>query len=371
MRLTLLIPELLWPEPGDQHALGNLALPGFEWLAARAACRRQPALPFETALARCFGLAAPAFGPLRLFGEDGGEAAIDGHWLCADPVHLRFHHERIVLADSGAFELSEDEARAFVCALNAEFADIGQLHVATARRWYLRLNPDGSAYEGACRHVAPPLSVVAGRRLDNQAADHDATLTRWLNEAQIFLHGHPLNARREEAGLPPVNSLWLWGGGRLTRPRPDPRLGRFTAVWSDHPLAIGLARAGGAPVHPLPEGFAGLGKLASPGSVSLVVLDSLLSPVIYEDGEAWRQAWLDLEARWFSPLRGQLGRTVEALDIVAPTLYGELRYSLLGRDRWKFWRRAQSLAALARQLSAQPGAQQSTQPSAQFSESQP
>ena len=347
VRLTLLVPELLWPEPGDQRTLGNLPLPGFAWLAGRAACRRQPAVPFETALAHRFGLADPALGALRLLGEDGGEAAVDGYWLCADPVHLRFHHERIVLADSGAFELAEDEAQAFAAALNAEFADIGQLHVATARRWYLRLNPAGSVFAGACRHVAAPLSAVAGRRVDNQLADHDATLTRWLNAVQMFLHGHPLNARREEAGLPPVNSLWLWGGGSLTRP-PG---GQFTAVWSEHPLAIGLARASGTPVYPLPEGFAGLAKLASPGSASLVVLDSLLAPVIYEDGEAWRLAWQKLEADWFAPLRRQFGRTVSALEIAAPTLYGDLQWSLRGRDRWQFWRRARSLAALAGQFS--------------------
>ena len=359
MRLTLLIPELLWPESGDRHALGDLPLPGFAWLAARAVCWRQPAVAFETALAHRFGLTNPAFGALRLLGEDDGEAAVDGVWLCADPVHLRFHHEHLVLADSGAFALSEDEARAFVCALNAEFADIGEIHVATARRWYLRLNPAGSAFAGACRHVAPPLSAVAGRRVDNRPVDHDATLIRWLNEVQIFLHGHPLNARREAVGQPPVNSLWLWGGGRLTRPRPGPQSGHFTAVWSDHPLAAGLARAGGIPAHPLPPGgFAGLAKLASPGSVSLIVLDSLLAPVIYEDSEAWRQAWQTLEAEWFAPLRRRLGRTVQALEIAAPTLYGNLQWSLHSRDRWKFWRRnatpGQTLAALASQFSESP-----------------
>ncbi len=347
MRLTLLIPELLWPEPGDRQTLGNLPPPGFAWLAARAAWRRLPAQSFESALAAHFDLAAPAFGALRLLGEDAGEAAVDGHWLCADPVHLRFHHERIVLADSGAFELAEDEARAFAAALNAEFADIGRLHVASARRWYLRLDPAGGAFAGASRHVAPPLSAVAGRRVDSELADHDATLTRWLNEVQMFLHGHPLNARRERLGQPAVNSLWLWGGGRLTRPQP----GHFTAVWSEQPLAVGLARACGTPVHPLPAGFAGLAKLASPGSSSLIVLDSLLAPVLYEDGEAWRQAWLKLEAEWFAPLRRQLGRAVRTLEIAAPTLYGDLRWSLRGRDRFKFWRRGQTLAALAGQLS--------------------
>jgi hypothetical protein len=346
VRLTLLVPELLWPEPGDQPTLGKLPLPGFAWLAARAAFDRQARRPFEGALAGQFGLAAGSFGALRLLGEDPGEAAVDGHWLCADPVHLRFHHERIVLADAGAFDLADDEAQALAAALNAEFADIGELHVATARRWYLRLNPAGAAFAGAVDHVAEPLSAVAGRRVDSDLSDTDATLTRWLNEVQMFLHGHPVNARRERAGLPAVNSLWLWGGGRLVRPQP----GHFTAVWSANPLATGLARAAGVPVHPRPAGLAEMLDLASPGTRQLVVLDSLLAPVLYEDGEAWRQAWQALEADWFAPLRRALGRPVRELNIVAPTIYGELNWRLHGRDRWKFWRRERALSALADQL---------------------
>ena len=41
---------------------------------------------------------------------------------------------------------------------------------------------------------------------------------RWrvlLNEVQVLLHQHPRNAERRTRGLPPVNSLWLWGGGTL------------------------------------------------------------------------------------------------------------------------------------------------------------
>lgn len=339
MRLTLLVPELIWPEPADQLTLGKLPAPGFEWLAAHAEFRRQPRLPFEVALARQFGLDDTSFGALRLLGEDVSAAAVDGHWLCADPVHLRFHHERIILADAGALELEDDEAEAIVAALNAEFADIGQFHFASARRWYLRLNTP-------VEHLAEPISAVAGRRVDSEISDKNATLTRWLNEVQMFLHGHPVNERRQSEGKPVINSLWLWGGGRLARPNP----GRFTAVWSDNPLAVGLARAAGTPVHPRPAGLRATLSLASPATSQLVVLDSLLPTVLYEDSEGWRETWQALESDWFSPLRGALGRQIEMLSIVAPTIYGELNWSLHGRDRWKFWRQDRPLAAIAAQL---------------------
>ncbi|PKO40900.1 MAG: hypothetical protein CVU33_01730 [Betaproteobacteria bacterium HGW-Betaproteobacteria-6] len=135
MRLTLLVPELIWPEPNDQLTLGKLAAPGFEWLAAHAEFSRQPRRAFEHTLADHFGLTDAPFGALRLLGETGKGQVSAGDWLCADPVHLRFHHERIVLADAGAFELELDEAQAITASLNSEFADIGRFHVATVPRF--------------------------------------------------------------------------------------------------------------------------------------------------------------------------------------------------------------------------------------------
>jgi hypothetical protein len=34
-------------------------------------------------------------------------------------------------------------------------------------------------------------------------------------EAQMTLHGHPLNAAREAAGQRPINSVWFWGCGAM------------------------------------------------------------------------------------------------------------------------------------------------------------
>ena len=339
MRLTLLVPELIWPEPNDQLALGKLAAPGFEWLAARANFSRQPRQAYEDVLAARFGLSQAPFGALRRLGEAGQTTSDDGHWLCADPVHLRFHHERIVLADAGAFDLDLDEAQAIAAALNSEFADIGRFHVATARRWYLQLH-------SPIAHHAEPLSSIAGRRLDNELSDKNGFLTRWLNEVQMFLHGHPVNTRRQAEGKPAVNSLWLWGGGALTEvASPD-----FSTVWSDNPLATGLALA--ADIESLPAA-ASLGSLladAEADTSQLVVLDTLLPFVLTEDSPGWRSAFDALEKDWFVPLRGELGRRVDTLTILAPTIYGQLTWTLHGKDRWKFWRQARPLQAMAKEL---------------------
>jgi hypothetical protein len=75
---------------------------------------------------------------LRLLGEATGDAARDGHWLCADPVHLRFHHERI-LADAGA-SISTTTKPGSLAGTQRNLRRYRRLPCRHPRRWYLRLH---------------------------------------------------------------------------------------------------------------------------------------------------------------------------------------------------------------------------------------
>lgn len=339
MHLTLLVPELIWPEPADQFTLGKLAAPGLEWLLAHARLDRQPRCAFEDSLAACCGLSDAPFGALRLLGE--GAAATDAaHWLCADPVHLHFQNERVILADAGAFEVSEAEAQSLVAALNAEFADVGEFHLGSARHWYLRLKT-------RVAHPVAPLSAIAGRCIDGELNGSALPLTRWLNEVQMFLHAHSVNEQRQNVGQPAINSLWLWGGGSL----PQAAQPAFSGICSDNPLAAGIAQVSGTPLQRRPASFAEF--LPQAGERPLVVLDQLLPRVLYEDGDGWRAAFEAMENDWFAPLRQALGSQVERITLIAPCVYGELHYDLTAGERWKFWKKSRPLPAIAEQLAGQ------------------
>jgi len=332
--LTLLIPHLLWPEPQDIDAFDDLAAPGMATLLARARLERQPQKTWEEALLDCL-TPQGSLAMLRRQGEADGPCKLDGHWLCADPVHLKFHHERVVLADTSAFALSEAESTALIDALNREFADIGLFQAPHPQRWYLHL-------ETALAYSAQPLSAAAGRTLELPESGDASQVKRWLNEIQMFLHAHPVNQAREAQGLPMVNSLWLWGNHQA----PATSSGEFSGIWSDQPLAIGLGRVSGVPQHPAAIDLGNVLAHAAPDSRHLILLDSLLTPALYEDSAAWRDALLQLEEHWFAPLL----RQPQALSLIAPTRYGCLHWHFQPRDRYKFWRRPQSLAALARSL---------------------
>ncbi|HCZ14513.1 MAG TPA: hypothetical protein DHV85_07920 [Candidatus Accumulibacter sp.] len=357
MQLTLVVPELIWPEPDDRHTLDALRCPGLTTLIARSRLRRRPPQSLEATLADTFGLSENVpYAAFRLLGEASAPTAADACWLCADPVHLRLHQERLILADGGSLGIALDEAREIAGELGRQFADIGRFHVATADRWYLQLagDPDLGHFD------VLPLSAVAGRRLGRQLPEtpQARALRQLLNEVQMVLHGLPANQRRDNDGRPTINSLWLWGAGVL----PAARAVDFAGIWSSDPLARGIGRAFGVPVQTLPDNAAELlsrlarATRAPAGSRQLLVLDALQGPVQYEDADAYRDALHELEERWFAPLQRDLARgRIKRLQLHASTAYATLAWESRCSEQWQLWRRPLPLAATAQTLARGEG----------------
>ncbi|WP_415034797.1 hypothetical protein [Azonexus sp.] len=333
MHLTLIIPELLWPEPGDALTLADLPAEHFSWLFSRANFSCQPAESYENLLLQEFQRLDGQLAVLRGRGENP-PLYLNAPSLCADPVHLRFHQERIVLADAGAFDLDAEESAAFIQALNTEFSALGCFHATNAKRWYLELHKP-------IPHPAAPLSRVAGRRLDGEVDGKTTPLYRWLNEVQMFLHQHPLNAARAQRGQVAVNSLWLWGEQKPSaRPAPSNAPSNtappYDQVFAQDPIARGLALEAGISLSDLPTSAHHV--LQENRQRPLVYLDTLRPGVLYENPDDWQSAFGRLEQDWLRPLRAQLGKRVRRLDLIAPCIYGVLRATLQGNARWQFWK---------------------------------
>ena len=349
MPLTLVIPELLWPEPNDRDTFAALDCPALSALLARGQESHRPSQTPEAVLTELFGHAeTPSYSAFRLLGEAVSTVDAGEHqWLNADPVHFRYHQEHMVLADSTRFALRHDEAQALADGLNGFFTELGQFHVVTPDRWYLQLRP-GTPLD---RLAAPPLSAVSGRRVDDLLPElmPELAMRNLFNEIQTYLHTHTVNRQRKETGQPPINGLWFWGAG----PLPPRQENRFDNVWSNGPLASGLARAAGVTARPLPENAHAILSQITPDTRHLVVLDDLTPPVQYEDSHAYRAVLTKLEEHWFAPLRRALASgKVNELCIVAPTVYATATWTSRPRDRWKLWLRPQSLDTIAQQLAS-------------------
>ena len=335
MNCHLLVPDLFWPATAGSDPYRGLELPALEIMLARGRRAKTAGASLERWLGSRFGLdAALPLAPYSLRG-DGGEPG-DNWWMHADPVHLELSRDGLILADASRLALAPDESRECIAALNAHFIDSGISFIAPRpERWYLR-----TAHEIRLR--ATPASEVAGHNVEAflPQGEDGARWRKVMNEAQMVLHQQPCNEIREREVRPTVNSIWVWGGGRDGDLAPV-----YDAIWSDHPLATGLAAASGTAARPLPASGAALLEAHDAGT-HLVVLP--LPAVAYGDPAEWRDAVTMLERSWAALLLAGLWDGV----LASLTLHGlgsdhGYQSALTRRDRLSFWRARRPLHAYA------------------------
>lgn len=329
--LTLVIPGLLWPTDSVAEVTADLALPALSALLSGDAVARLAPQPLEHLLAMAWDMAAEGapYAAMRLAGS--AIAPGDAPWMCADPAHLRFARESLVLADHRELGIDDDEADRLVAALNENFADIGEFRAVTAAEWYLRLRevPELTTH---------PLSQALGRNVEAWLPDgnHRIPWRRTINEIQMLLHAHPVNAAREDAGRPAINTLWLWGCGTLAA-RPARC---FDTVHANLAVARGLAAASGAQSAPLPPRLP-----PENGERMLAVLDQLDYAALSQDAGSWRAAIAEIEADWLAPaLRALKSRNIGRLRLLLPGDTACLDVACARPAWWKFGRADVSLA---------------------------
>jgi hypothetical protein len=330
MNVHVAIPDLFWPDPAAAPGARG-RLPALERLIARGRRTAGGERSLEAWLLARWALADAGAAPYALLG-DGGDPG-DAWWLCAEPCSLRVNLDHLLPIDATQFAIAPEESDALVAALNDHFdqSRLGFLALAPAR-WYLR-----SA--APLENRAPPLAAARGQRLD--AGRENARVNALVNEIQMVLHAHPVNEAREARGAPPVNGVWLWGGGRLRQPATR----AFARVRAAAPLALGLAAAAGGAALPLPGGAARWLEAAPREGIELIVLDALRPPAAYGDAAAWAGELAALERDWFAPLVAALraGR-FGMVTLHAVGAGGALDVETTRQDLRFFWRRPRPLA---------------------------
>jgi hypothetical protein len=286
---------------------------------------------------------------LSLLG-DGGTPGTSA-WLRADPVHMRVDRDQLLLDALPAATLTDSDAAELVGVLNAHFAADGMTFRATGTRtWYVETPQPPDA-------VFTPLGEAAGNNADALRPQGGDALAwqRIANEVQMLLHEHPVNEAREARGELAINSVWFWGAGVL----PAAPESRYRQIWSDDPVARGIALLSGARAAAAPRSAAQwLDRQIDNGSENgsenggggryLVVLDGLRRTVREQGLAAWRAALLDFERNWFAPLQEALRRDrIGMLTLHALAPHCTLSAEIIRGDLAKFWRRAKPLAAYA------------------------
>jgi hypothetical protein len=337
--ITLFVPGLFGACAADGGGSPVLTpaphAPVLQRMLARGDRLSQISLSFEDALARLFGYepARLPWGALGCWGEEGVRP--EGFVLCLDPVHFKLGMTDGVPFGGASLQLTMDDARALAKSLEAHFVERGwRITVAVPERWYLHMPAPSEL-------ISAPLSQVVQRNA-GLFKPTGADARRWLadiTEAQMLLYAHPVNQAREARGLPSINSVWPWGAGELgTSLNPVHATPQPALIYTDHPLARGLAYAAGLSVHDVPETFAELEVLQ--GEV-LIILDDTLQASQDGDYEDWNASIEGLEARWFAPLwRALVQGKINALKLDAAEAGA---WTLSRHQTWRFWRKIKAL----------------------------
>jgi len=324
--MLILIPHLFPPSRVLEAGSSTMRAPALETLVARGRLELCPAEGVEAALCHAFGVPRQQDWPIAPIAleADGGKAD-DAYWLRADPVHLRVMRDRVVLAHSGALNLTQQESDALTESIGAHFGTSFHPRALQPAHWYISLT-------NAPRLQTTPLALAAGRDIQPlMPQGEDALQFRGLlNEVQMLLHTHPVNQIREQRGELPVNGLWLWGGG--IKPI-TPTRSSVTLYTQDRTSAFLATRCGAQVRHA--ETHMNAAQKSLP---AIAVLDELVSSGQCGDTLGWWEAMSTLERDWFAPLLGSLGRLMLDTLILSDPINGKtLRVSCA--DVWKIWRR--------------------------------
>ncbi|MDY6992953.1 MAG: hypothetical protein SVR94_10185 [Pseudomonadota bacterium] len=298
------IVHVLIPELFAYHTLvtPGLRLEALERLLSRAYIEDWAQDDFMSTLGLLFGLAGNSLLPVapitRLYDAHDSQNAV---WLRADPVYLQADRDRLLLIDAQAISLTQTEAEYFITHLNQFYQQKNfEFSAPHPKRWYLRLSE-------LPQLITYPVNQVLGRDIHAYMPSGDDKMA-WrqrLNEIQMLLHQLPLNSERQQQAQLPINSVWFWGLGHL----PSPPARRWAHVWSDNPLACGLAELTQTPVATVPHhGREWLTQLTA-GEHLLTLEAALTTP------QNWNEWLITLDNQWLNPLFEALKR--RQIDMLA------------------------------------------------------
>lgn len=267
----------------------------------------------DSALRACFELISAQLPTAALTRNLDSGDAVGANWLYADLGHVAVDAVAVRLMACATLDLSTHESDELAGALRPLFGDAGFPLETSASRWYLRC-----PVEARLPKFDAPEDVLGDDLMHHlPSGDNQRQWRHLLNEAQVILHNHPLNARRQQRGQTPANSVWFWGAGVL----PDWVRTRFSRVVSDDDTVGALAKMAGIAAQRLSEFDL---------SISQADNATLLDLTAFRDVEALARDWLD-------PLDAALKR--RTFSIVNVYFTSGERLIVKPWHRWRLWRR--------------------------------
>jgi hypothetical protein len=250
-------------------------------------------------------------GAMRMWGQTGDRPTV---WIAAaDPVYFEPRLDHLCLHVLDGSDMPVADLRRLVDHLQitlgeeqgAGFARLGNFtYLRTGEPFPTAAQPAHNLdQEIPNEHM--PAGPAAGR------------YRKLVSEIEMALHDHPVNLERQERGLRPVNSFWLWGGGYA----PEPQRVPHPPLYADDPLLRGYWKSVGASSAGWPGSILACLERVDSGFVAVLPADESESTLL---------------TRALSELREAVesGR-IDRLSVLAAD---GIRATVRSRDRYRFWR---------------------------------
>ncbi len=156
-------------------------------------------------------------GPLEA-ASLGVKLAVDDIAFRCNLVTLKFQGNNIVMEDFSAGHITDEEARKVMIDLDKEMATNEiRFHPGVSYRHLMVLKNGAARFSNLEKlEIVPPHDII-GREISPFLPQMKEPVLTLMRESQRLLKNHPVNHAREAKGLPPANSIWLWGQGRSPR----------------------------------------------------------------------------------------------------------------------------------------------------------
>ena len=120
-------------------------------------------------------------------------------------------YEDLIITDHSSGDISTAEADELIIAINEAFADDNiHFYTGTSYRHCMIVHNGSTDYD-----LTPPHDVLTQKVGDHlPKGDNADFITDMMKKSYNILSNHPINKLREEKGLNPANSLWIWGQGK-------------------------------------------------------------------------------------------------------------------------------------------------------------
>ena len=325
-QIQIVLPGLfdLPLEELDPDLIDN-GLPGLNRILRLATALPNQAFSIDAILKACLGLDTDAQLPMaQAFSL--AEESKPNRMLLASAIHLQagLHSAVIVPVPSSVENLND--LRLIINDLKELFKVDYCINEVSEGLYLVQLE-----LFDAPTHYPHILSVLG--KTANPYIEQSRQVLPWyqlLNEIQMFMHQHEVNAHRLQRGLLAINSLWFWGAGSLPRNFDsnlewycdDPMLNRFVT-------SLGFS----------PRPCAGIDDIDNPGD-ALVVDLRLLEFLKSGSNDDLGQLLTDIESSLIKPALARASKNRARVLLRAGY---EFNFELKPGDSLKFWRQGRTL----------------------------